>query len=91
MSLFLSDENKADLLRFIDSHLFQGCCALVAAKAAAKTDFARPAADLGVLLAREKGINEFPALLRELCTPSQENHGPPSPKTLRPEPTRLRP
>lgn len=84
----LSDDNKAELLRFMDSHLFQGCCALVARMAAAETDFNRPAADLGILLAREKGVNEFPSLLRSLVSTGDPVQGPPQPKALRPTPLR---
>lgn len=87
----LSDDNKAELLRFLDSHLFQGCCALVALKAAAKVDTSRPAADLGLLMAQERGVNMFPALLRELATPSNDiPEGSPQPKALRPETKTLR-
>lgn len=86
----ISEENKAEMLRFIDSHLFLGCCKLVADRAAANTDFQRPAADLGLLLAREKGVNEFPKILREILRPStQANQNEPRPKSLQPE--RLKP
>jgi hypothetical protein len=88
----LSDNEKASLLTFIDSPLFKYCCEVVSAKAASRTSFDRPAPDTGVMLAREKGVNEFPVLLRELTAPSgpETPEGPPMPKSLRPSTTNLR-
>lgn len=88
--MILSDDNKAELLKFIDSHLFLGCCKLVADKAAEKVDTDRCAADLGLLMAIEKGVNQFPALLRELAATSTEPLGPPQPRSLRPATKPLR-
>jgi hypothetical protein len=65
---------------------------VVAAKAAARTVFTGPAPDTGILLALEKGVNEFPVLLRELTTPTNNEvpDGPPMPKSLRPVTPTLR-
>jgi hypothetical protein len=88
----LSDDQKADLLRFIDSAMFKHCCDVVAAKAASRTTFTGPAPDTGLLLALEKGVNDFPILLRELTIPSNNEppEGPPMPKALRPVTSTLR-
>ena len=88
----MSENEKAELLNFINSPLFKHACEAIAAKAASRTSFDRSAPDTGLLLALEKGVNDFPVLLRELTVPAGPEflEGPPMPKSLRPVTPNLR-
>lgn len=81
----LSETDKHALLAMLDNPVFKVACDIVRENAGTVVDFTRPAPDLGVLIAQERGINMFPRLLRELTVPDGPEilPGPPLPKALR--------